>query len=42
MACEGAKMAKWEWETAAAISRVFGEWAQRTKVHKGAGKGGKK
>ena len=38
MACERAKMAEREWETAAAISRVSGEWAQRTKVHKGAGK----
>ena len=38
LACERAKMAEREWETAAPISRVSGEWAQRTKVHKGAGK----
>ena len=38
LACERAKMAEREWETVAAISRVSGEWAQRTKVHKGAGK----
>ena len=30
-----AKMEEREWETAAAISRVFREWTQRTKVHKG-------
>ena len=31
-----AKIAEREWETAAAaISRVFREWAQRTGVHKG-------